>query len=105
MNTFFHKPPREKATCKFVGIVGDTGPWTTDRYSEIDFCLARTRWQKSIIDVKTDPFTNISSDHQILKVKVKQQLKALTTEPPPLSEGAKTQKRTTTVRLSSCSSS
>eukprot|EP00972_Heterocapsa_arctica_P098127 14478323-Heterocapsa_arctica.AAC.1 len=50
MNTFLHKPPREKATCKSVGKVGDTGPWTTDRYSEIDFCLARTRWHNSIID-------------------------------------------------------
>eukprot|EP00972_Heterocapsa_arctica_P101447 14949087-Heterocapsa_arctica.AAC.1 len=49
MNTFFHKPPREKATCKFVGIVGNIGPWTTDRYSEIYFCLARTRWHNSII--------------------------------------------------------
>eukprot|EP00972_Heterocapsa_arctica_P073538 10861108-Heterocapsa_arctica.AAC.1 len=85
MNTFFHKPPREKATCKFVGVVGNIGPWTTDRYFEIDFCLVRNRWHNSILDIKTDPFTNIATDHKMLKVQFKQKLKAISTEPPAIS--------------------
>eukprot|EP00972_Heterocapsa_arctica_P112688 16433226-Heterocapsa_arctica.AAC.1 len=89
MNTF-QKSPRQKATCKFVGVPGNVGPWTTDRYSEIDFCLARTRWHNSVLDVKADPFANITSDHKMLKIQLKQRLKAEKAElPPPSLKGVK----------------
>eukprot|EP00972_Heterocapsa_arctica_P059809 8821098-Heterocapsa_arctica.AAC.1 len=82
MNTFFQKPHSEKATCKAVGAPGNLGPWTTDRYYEIDFCLARTRWHNSVLDVKSDPFTNVTSDHKMVKIMFKQKLKAIDSSPP-----------------------
>ena len=80
MNTFVQKPKHEKATHRHVWTRGLQGPFTTDWYSEIDFCLAFRRWSNSVIDVKSDRNTNIDTDHLALIVEVRQKLKAIVRE-------------------------
>ena len=80
MNTFVQKPKHEKATHRHVWTRGLQGPFTTDWYSEIDFCLAFRRWSNSVIDVKSDRNTNIDTDHLALIIEVRQKLKAIIQE-------------------------
>ena len=55
----------------------DSGPpWTPERYYEIDHCLVRKCWRNSVIDITTDPHTNINTDHYMMTVEIKQTLKA-----------------------------
>ena len=55
----------------------ETGPpWTPERYYEIDHCLVRKCWRNSVIDITTDPHTNINTDHYMMTVGLKQTLKA-----------------------------
>ena len=72
MNTYFEKPDEKKATYRHVWTQGLQGPWTTDRYSELDLCLASARWSNSILDIESDKGTNINTDHLALVIKVKQ---------------------------------
>ena len=80
MNSFFQKPNHEKAMYRHVWTRGLQGPFTSDWYSEIDFCLAFRRWSNSVIDVKSDSNTNIDTDHLALIVEVRQKLKAIRSE-------------------------
>ena len=54
----------------------ETGPpWTPERYYETDHCLVRKCWRNSVIDITTDPHTNINTDHYMMTVEIKQTLK------------------------------
>ena len=77
MNTFFQKPNNKKVTYRHVWTRGMQGPWDTERYSELDFCLVFRRWANSIKNVESDSLTNASTDHLALNVTNSQQLKAL----------------------------
>ena len=56
---------------------GVQGPWDTDRYSELDLCLVFGRCANSIKNVESDSLTNVNTDHLVLNIQIKQQLKAL----------------------------
>ena len=54
----------------------DNGPpWTPERYYEIDHCLVRKCWRSRVIDITTDPHTNINTDHYMMTVEIRQTLK------------------------------
>ena len=74
-NTFTQKNPENKITYK--AMTTDSGPpWTPERYYEIDHCLVRKCWRNSVLDVTTDPHTNINTDHYMMTVKIRQALEA-----------------------------
>ena len=74
-NTFFDKPPKNKATYRKVGTqLGP--PWTPDRYEEIDHCIIRNSWKNTIINTQTEPTTNVSTDHFTMIATIRQKLKA-----------------------------
>ena len=75
----------DKATYRHVWTRGLQGPFTSDWYGEIDFCLAFRRWSNSVIDVKSDRNTNIGTDHLALIVEVRQKLKAIRRESTDIS--------------------
>ena len=70
MNTYFQKDDARKATYRHIWTRGLQGPWTKDRYSELDLCLAMRRWSNSVIDVESDHVTNVNTDHLALIVKI-----------------------------------
>ena len=76
-NTFFQKPAKKKGTFEQVGAGPEAGPWTPNRYAEIDYCLVFGRCIKTINNVEVDTDTNVNTDHRSLIVTVKQQLKAI----------------------------
>ena len=51
-------------------------PWTSDRYYEIDHCLVKRHWRNSILDIQSDPYTNVNTDHYMINIKIRQALKA-----------------------------
>ena len=51
-------------------------PWTSDRYYEIDHCLVKRHWRNSILDIQSDPYTNVNTDHYMIKITIRQALKA-----------------------------
>ena len=74
-NTYFDKPPKNKATYRKVGTqLGP--PWTPDRYEEIDHCIVRNSWNNNIINIQTEPTTNVSTDHFTMIATIRQKLKA-----------------------------
>ena len=77
MNTYFEKPSKKKETYRHMWATGLQGPWNTDRYSELDLCLAFRRWANSIGNVESYNLTNVKTDHLALRAKIKQKLKAL----------------------------
>ena len=75
-NTFFEKPPKNKATYRKVGMqLGP--PWTPDRYEEIDHCIIRNPWKNTIINIQTEPTTNVSTDRFTMIATIRQKLKAI----------------------------
>ena len=44
-NTFFIKPDECKCTCKGTRTNGFVGPWTPDRFAQIDLILASKQWR------------------------------------------------------------
>ena len=52
-------------------------PWTPDRYEEIDHCIVRNSWKNTIINIQTEPTTNVNTDHLTMTVTVRQKLKAI----------------------------
>ena len=77
MNTYFEKPNNKKVTYRHMWATGMQGPRDTDRYSELDLCLVFGRWANSTNNVESDGLTNVNTDRLALKIKVKQELKAL----------------------------
>ena len=51
MDTYFEKPNNKQATYRHMWATGMQGPWGTDRYSELDLCLAVGRWANSTKNV------------------------------------------------------
>ena len=69
-NTFFQKNSENKITYKAMAT--ESGPpWTPERYYEIDHCLVRKCWRNSVIDITTDPHTNINTDRYMMTVEIK----------------------------------
>ena len=75
-NTYYQRPDKLKGTYQRKDNVNGGPPWNTDRYCELDHSLVRKQWMNSIIDVQTDSYTNISTDHKVLEIKIRQKLKA-----------------------------
>ena len=75
-NTFFQKHSNtHKITYKAMTTqIGP--PWTSDRYYEIDHCLVKRHWRNSILDIQSDPYTNVNTDHYMIKITIRQALKA-----------------------------
>ena len=42
----------------------------------LDHCIVRKCWRNSVLDITTDPHTNINNDHCMMAVKVRQAFKA-----------------------------
>ena len=51
-------------------------PWTSERYYEIDRRLVKRHRRNSILDIQSDPYTNVNTDHYMIKVTIRQALKA-----------------------------
>ena len=77
MSTCSQKLRNKKATYRHMWATGMQGPWDTDRYSELDLCLAFGRWADSVTNDESNSFTNINTDHLALIINIKQKLKAL----------------------------
>ena len=52
-------------------------PWTPDRYEEIDHCIIRNSWKNTIVNIQTEPTTNVSTDHFTMVATIRQKLKAI----------------------------
>ena len=74
-NTFLQKHNnKHKITYKAMTTQGGP-PWTSDRYYEIDHCLVKRHWRNSILDIQSDPYTNVNTDHYMINTKIRQALK------------------------------
>ena len=60
-NNFFEKPPNTKQHRRIGMQLGP--PWTPDRYEEIDHRIVRNPWTNTVVDMQTEPTTNINTDH------------------------------------------
>ena len=75
-NTYFQKEDKCKVTYHKKDNTDGGPPWDTERYCELDHCLVRKQWSNSIIDMQSDPNTNINTDHKMIAIKERQKLKA-----------------------------
>ena len=75
MNTYFEKPKMKQCTRKELDTPEWTKPWTPERFSQMDFCLARNRWKNGILDVESHPKVSCDSDHCIVSSKIRIKLK------------------------------
>ena len=80
MNTMFEKEKKKQVTRKELTTEGWKGPWSEDRYSQMDFCLARSRWKNSVVDVSSKPELAFNSDHCLVISTIKIRLKRQPTE-------------------------
>ena len=46
-------------------------PFTTERFSQLDYILINSRWNKSITHVETTSFHAVTSDHKLLVAHVR----------------------------------
>ena len=51
-------------------------PWTSERYYEIDHCLVKRHWRNSILDIQSDPYTNVNTDRYMTKLIIRPARKA-----------------------------
>ena len=51
-------------------------PWTPDRYEEIDHCRIRNSWKNTIVNIQSEPTTNVSTDRFTMIATTRQKLKA-----------------------------
>ena len=51
-------------------------PWTSEGYYEIDHCLVKRHWRNSKLDIQSDPFTNVKANRYMIKIIIRQALKA-----------------------------
>ena len=64
MNTFFQKALDKLTTFREKTTDLETRNWENrDEYAQIDFLWAQQRWNKSIVNIETDPASNFPSDH------------------------------------------
>ncbi len=49
-------------------------PWNEERFAMLDYCLIQNRWRNIVKDVEAKPRWYISSDHAIVKVKLRVKL-------------------------------
>ena len=75
-NTMFQKPDRKKCTYKDTATNGFTGPWTPNRFAQLDLILAPNTYKNSIKDVEARPDIAINSDHAIVTADIQVKLKA-----------------------------
>lgn len=75
-NAYYQTLDKFKGTCQRNDNI-DGGPsWNTDRYCELDLCLVRRQWINFMIDIRTDPYTNIHTDPRSIENEIRQELKA-----------------------------
>ena len=88
-NTYFQKGSnKHKITYKAVHNTDGGPPWSPERFSELDYCLVRRHWRNCIMDVTSDPWTNVTTDHYALIIPIRQKLRAKeTTEKQPTLKG------------------
>ena len=63
-NTFFQKEDKHNITYQQRYSNDGGPPWDTERYCELDHCPVRKQWSNSVIDTRSDPYTNINTDHK-----------------------------------------
>ena len=69
-NTFFQNEDTHKFTYQKRAEGGP--PWDTEGYCELGRCLVRKQWSNSIVDMQSDPHTNINMDHNMIAIRVRQ---------------------------------
>ena len=75
-NTFYQKHCN-KHRITYKAMTTQIGPpWTSERYYEIDHCLVKRHWRNSVLDIQSDPYTNVNTDRYIIKIVIRQALKA-----------------------------
>ena len=72
-NTFFEKDARHTATYQLIGMQFGP-PWTPGRYEEIDHCIVRHAWKNTVVDMQTEPNTNVNTDHFTMIATIRQKL-------------------------------
>jgi len=80
MNTYFMKPPEHRYTYRGMGIPSFNEPWIPERYTVLDYVLAKRRWKNTIMDVEAKPQIGLNSiqkesDHAIVVAKIRIKLK------------------------------
>ena len=65
-NTWFPKEPSKLVTYRNVAAPHFQGPFTTDRYAQLDYILINQRWKNSIHNVETSNSHAISTDHKLV---------------------------------------
>ena len=75
-NTLFAKPEYKKCTYKDTATNAFTGPWTPDRFAQLDFILAPKAYKHCVKDDKARTDIAINSDHAIVMALIQVKLKA-----------------------------
>ena len=73
--TFIDKPASQQCTYKFATTNGFVGPWTPDRFAQIDHLICPQRWRNSIKNVESRTDIAVDSDHAMIIARVKIKLK------------------------------
>ena len=74
-HTVVEKEAKHKATYRRIGAQLGS-PWTPDRYEEIDHCIVRNAWKITVVDLQTEPNTNVNTDNVTMIATIRQKLKA-----------------------------
>ena len=75
-NTLFAKPEWKTCTYKDVATNGFTGPWTPDRFAQLDLILAPKAYKNCVKDVEARTDIAINSDHAMVTASIQVKLKA-----------------------------
>ena len=75
-NTIFAKPEYKNCTYKDTATNGFTGPWTPDRFAQLDSILAPKAYKNCVKDVEARTDIAINSDQAIVMVLIQVKLKA-----------------------------
>ena len=65
-NTWYQKSLSKLVTYRNVAAPNFQGPYTTDRYSQLDYVLINQRWKNCIQNVETNDQHAVSTDHKLL---------------------------------------
>ena len=65
-NTWYQKSLSKLVTYRNVAAPNFQGPYTTDRYAQLDYVLINQRWKNCIQNVETNDQHAVSTDHKLL---------------------------------------
>ena len=94
-NTWYQKSLSKLVTYRNVAAPNFQGPYTTDRYAQLDYVLINQRWKNCIQNVETNDQHAVSTDHKLLvaeaKVKLAKRKKAHVCSHPKFREPSELQ--------------